>query len=151
MLEVHVKSEPTAQKLLSGLVGKYLPESMGIYVSTHLPGFVKLPCALIHPHQGTRGQTYTVLFGVRRMAAFLRGGGVPEEAIDQLRVVAITSTGSSARSQLTGRDNDKLFAPGPRGLSLLELSLLQANQFVFPQPSRWVVENDSFYVLSRPL
>ncbi|KAL7963204.1 hypothetical protein V8C34DRAFT_300525 [Trichoderma compactum] len=41
--------------------------------------------------------------------------------------------------------------PGSFGISPLHLAVLQANQFPFPKPGRWVIENDPFFLLSRPL
>ncbi|KAK4068625.1 uncharacterized protein Triagg1_7273 [Trichoderma aggressivum f. europaeum] len=63
----------------------------------------------------------------------------------------LSRRGSSSRSQFTGRNNDKLLSPGSFGISPLHLAVLQANQLPFPKPGRWVVENDSFFLLSRPL
>jgi hypothetical protein len=52
---------------------------------------------------------------------------------------------------LTSRANDKLLSPGIFGMSPLRLALLQTIQLPFPKPGRWVLENDSFFLLSRPL
>ncbi|KAH9204641.1 hypothetical protein DL95DRAFT_495404 [Leptodontidium sp. 2 PMI_412] len=87
----------------------------------------------------------------RKTIAFFRDSRVPQRAIDNLRIVHVSSTGSLSRSQLTARDNDKLLSPGIFGISPLHLALLQANQLPFPKPGRWVVENDSFFLLSKPL
>lgn len=87
----------------------------------------------------------------RRTFAFLRDNGVPQSKIEDLKIVHISSTGSSSRSQLTARDNDKLLSPGTFGISPLQLAILQINQLPFPRPGRWVMENDSFFLLSRPL
>jgi hypothetical protein len=153
VLEVLVKSESTAaaQQLLSQLVGEYLPEGTRVHVSTHPAGSVNFPCVLVHPYEGTRGQTYAVASSVRRATAFFRDAGVPEETIDKLRMVTVSSTGASTRSQLTSRQNDKLLSPGPWGLSPLQLCALQTTQLVFTRPGRWIVENDSFFILSRDL
>ncbi|KAH9029676.1 hypothetical protein EDB85DRAFT_1508217 [Lactarius pseudohatsudake] len=153
VLEVLVKSEltATAQQLLSQLVGEYLPEGTRAHVSTHPAGPVKFPCVLVHPYEGTRGQTYAVASTVRRTSAFLRDAGVPEETIDKLRMVTVSSTGAPTRSQLTSRQNDRLLSPGPWGLSPLQLCALQTTQLVFTRPGRWIVDNDSFFILSRDL
>ncbi|KAH9055023.1 hypothetical protein EDB87DRAFT_1356274 [Lactarius vividus] len=153
VLEVLVKSESTAtaQQLLGQLVGEYLPEGTKVHVSTHPAGPVNFPCVLIHPHEGTRGQTYAVASTVRRTSAFLRDAGVPEETIDKLRMVTVSSTGTSTRSQFTSRQDDKLLSPGPWGLSPLQLCALQTTQLIFTRPGRWIVENDSFFILSRDL
>lgn len=153
VLEILVKSESTttAQRLLSELVGEYLPEWTGVHVSTHPAASVRFPCVLIHSFDGVRGHTHAVLSGVRRTSAFLRDTGVSQEIIDGLKVVTITSTGASTGSQYTSRQNDKLLSPGPWGISPLKLSVLQANQLVFPRAGRWIVEDNSFFVLSRAL
>ncbi|KAK0230425.1 hypothetical protein IW262DRAFT_401294 [Armillaria fumosa] len=153
VLEVLVKSESTtaAQQLLSELVGEYLPDGTDVHVSTHPVESVSFPCMLIHPFDGVRGQTHAVLSAVRRTSAFFRDAGVSQETVDGLRTVTVSSTGASIHSQYTTRQNDKLLAPGSWGISPLKLSVLQANQAVFPQPGRWIVENDSFFLLSRTL
>lgn len=148
---VNSRSTTTAQQLLSELVGEYLPEGTGVHVSTDPVASVRFPCVVIHPFDDMRGQTHAVLSGIRRMSAFLRETGMPQDVIDGLRIVTISSTGESTRSQYTSRENEKLLSPGPWGISPLKLSMLQANQLVFPRGGRWVVENDSFFVLSRAL
>jgi len=153
MLEVLVKSESThtAHQLLSELVGECLPEGMDVHVSTHAVDHIRFPCVLVHPFVGVRGQTDAVLSGIRRTHAFLRDGGLPQGTIDGLRIVTVTSTGASTRSQYVSRQNDKLLSPGPWGISPLRLIALEANQLIFPRAGRWIVENDSFFVLSRAL
>lgn len=73
-----------------------------------------------------------------------------EQDINALRIIYISSTGASSRSQLTARSNDKLLSPGSFGISPLKLAVMQANQLPFPRPGRWVVENDAFFLPSRP-
>lgn len=58
--------------------------------------------------------------------AFFRDNGIPESTLDSLRIVHISSTGSSPRSQFAVRDNDKLLSPRSFGISPLKLALLQA-------------------------
>ncbi|KAF9069243.1 hypothetical protein BDP27DRAFT_1325861 [Rhodocollybia butyracea] len=153
VMEVLVKFESTttAQQLLGELVGTHLPEGTGVYVSTDPIANARFPCVLIHPFEGVRGQTHAVISGIRRTSAFLRDTGVSQEMIDRLRIVTVASTGASTGLQYTSRQNDKLLSPGPWGISPLKLSVLQANQLFFPRAGRWVVENDSFFVLSRAL
>lgn len=153
VLEVLVKSESAvaARKLLSDVVGKYLPKGTGVYVSTDPAAAVNFPCVLIHPSDGVRGQTFAVASSVRRTSAFLRDNGVSRQKIDELRTVTISSTGASTHSQFTARDNDRLLSPGTWGVSPLELILLQLNQLSFHRPGRWIVNNDSFFVLSQSL
>ena len=92
-----------------------------------------------------------VAAATRRTAAFFRDSGLSEQDINELRIIHISSTGESSCSQLTARSNDKLLSPGSFGISPLKLAVMQANQLPFPRPGRWVVENDSFFLLSRPL
>ena len=87
----------------------------------------------------------------RRTAAFFKDNGLSQSIINNLKIVHISSTGSSSRSQYTARANDKLLSPGTFGISPLQLAVLQANQLPFPKPGRWVIENDSLLPLSRPL
>lgn len=70
----------------------------------------------------------------RKTTQFLRDNRISEETIDSLKIVHISSTGSSSGSQSTPRDNDKLLSPGSFGISPLKLALLQATQFPFPNP-----------------
>ncbi|CUS11819.1 unnamed protein product, partial [Tuber aestivum] len=154
VLEVSVKNESasTLQQLLYEMVGTYLPKGTAVYISTDpVESVSHSPCVVIHPSNGVRGQTHMLAVATRRTTAFFRDGGVPQSTIDKLRIVHISSTGSSSRSQLAARDNDKLLSPGSFGISPLQLALLQANQLPFPKPGRWVVENDSFFLLGRPL
>ncbi|KAJ4307312.1 hypothetical protein N0V88_000695 [Collariella sp. IMI 366227] len=160
VLEVSVKAESAsvARELFREMAGAYLPEGTPVYLSTE-PGnpiaasssSSHFPCVLIHPSNGARGQTYMVAAATRRTAAFLRDSGLSEQDINELRIIHISSTGASSRSQLTTRSNDKLLSPGSFGISPLKLAVMQANQLPFPRPGRWVVENDSFFLLSRPL
>lgn len=153
VLEVLVKSESAhaAHRLLGELVGECLPEGTDVHLSTHAVEHIRFPCVLIHPFVGVRGQTDAVLSGIRRTHAFLRDGGVPKRSIDGLKIVTITSTGASTHSQYISRQNDKLLSPGPWGVSPLRLIVLEANQLIFPRAGRWIVENDSFFVLSQGL
>ncbi|KAI0031626.1 hypothetical protein K488DRAFT_51731 [Vararia minispora EC-137] len=154
VLEVSVKNESarTLKDLLRAMVGTYLPKGTAVYLSTDpVDSIEPLPCVLIHPSNGVRGQTHMLAAATRRTTAFFRDNGIPQSTIDSLRIVHISSTGSSSRSQFTARDNDKLLSPGSFGISPLKLALLQAVQLPFPKPGRWVVENDSFFLLSRPL
>ncbi|KAK0130375.1 hypothetical protein ONS96_000895 [Cadophora gregata f. sp. sojae] len=155
VLELSVENESvsTLQKLLCEMVGTYLPKRTAVFISTD-PGecISNFPCVVIHPSNGVRGQTHMLAAATRRtIIAFFRDCRVPQWAIENLRIVHVSSTGSSSRSQLTARDNDKLLSPGIFGISPLHLALLQANQLPFPKPGRWVVENDSFFLLSKPL
>jgi len=79
---------------------------------------------LIHPSNGARGQTHTVAAAIRRIAAFFRDSGLPERVIDELKIVYISSTRVSSRSQLTVRSNDKLLSPGSFGISPLKLAVI---------------------------
>ncbi|KAF8859557.1 hypothetical protein BDZ45DRAFT_673299 [Acephala macrosclerotiorum] len=153
VLEILVKSESiqVAHQLLNELLGECLPEGTDVYMSTHPIERVKFPCVLIHPFVGVRGQTHAVLSGIRRTQAFLKDGGVSQERIDALKIVTVTSTGASERSQYVSRQNDKLLAPGPWGVSPLRLIVLGVNQLSFPHAGRWIVENDSVFVLSQSL
>ena len=153
LLEVLIKSESTyaTHRLLSELVGECLPEGTEVHVSTHAVEQVQFPCVLIHPFFGVRGQTGAVLSSIQKTNAFLKNGGVPQGTVDRLRIVTITSTGASTRSQYVSRQNDKLLSPGPWGVTPLRLILLEVNQLTFPCAGRWTVENDSFFVLSRAL
>lgn len=154
VLEVSIKAESasTLRKQLHMMVGIYFPKGTRVYLSTDPIDPVKhFPCVLIHPSNGVRGQTHMLAAAARRTTAFFRDNEVSQKAIDEPKIVHISSTGSSSRSQFTARDNDKLLSPGLFGISPLQLAVLQANQFPFPKPGRWVVENDSFFLLSRPL
>ncbi|KAK2022056.1 hypothetical protein LX32DRAFT_520416, partial [Colletotrichum zoysiae] len=154
VLEVSVKFESAAtiQKLFREMVGSFLPKGTPVYLSTDPVGSVDYStCVLIHPSNGVRGQTHMLAAATRRTTAFFRDNGVPQHVIDGLKIVHISSTGSSSRSQFTARDNDKLLSPGSFGISPLKLALLQANQLSFPKAGRWVLENDSFFLLSRPM
>lgn len=134
VMEFPVKSESISmiEQLLNELVGEYLPEGTEVRVSTHPNASIKFPCVLIHPCDGVRGQTHAVSSSIRRTSEFLRDTGLSQEKIDELRIVTVSSTGASTRSQFTARQNDKLLSPGPWGLSPLKLSVMQANQLVFP-------------------
>lgn len=154
VLEFSVKAESayTLQNLCRGMIGTYLPEGIAIYTSTDPVELVgQFPCVLIHSSNGVRGQTHMLASATRRTNAFFKDNGVPQSTIDNLRIVHVSSTGSSSRAQLTARTNDKLLSPGTFGISPLQLTLLQINQLPFPRPGRWVIENDSFFLLSRPL
>ena len=154
VLEVSVKHESasTFKGLLHDMVGTYLPKGTAIYLSTDpVKSVGPFPCVIIHPSDGVRGQTHMLAAAMRRTTAFLRDNGIPQSVVDSLRIVHISSTGASARSQFTARDNDKLLSPGSFGISPLKLALLQTMQLAFPKPGRWVVENDSFFLLSQPL
>lgn len=154
VLEVSIKIESASSfsKLFRGMVGIYLPKETAVYLSTDpVDSISHFPCVLIHPSNSVRGQTHMLASSTRRTNAFLRDNGSSQSTIDNLRIVHISTTGSSSRSQFTGRDNDRLLSPGSFGISPLILAVLQANQFPFSKPSRWVVENDSFFLLSRPL
>lgn len=67
------------------------------------------------------------------------------------RVVHISSTGLSSRSQIFARTTTSFLSPWSFGISPLRLVLLQTTQLPFRKPGRWVVENDSFFLLSKPL
>ncbi|KAF9269966.1 hypothetical protein L218DRAFT_4584 [Marasmius fiardii PR-910] len=154
VLEISVKNESasTLQKLLRKMVGTYLPKGAAVYLSTDpIDSDVHFPCVIIHPSNGVRGQTHMLASCTRRTNGFFTNNGVLPTIINNLRIIHISSTGSSSRSQFTGRDNDKLLSPGSFGISPLHLTVMQANQLSFPKPGRWVVENDSFFLLSRPL
>ncbi|KAI9826024.1 MAG: hypothetical protein M1826_006822 [Phylliscum demangeonii] len=154
VLEVSVKAESAAacKALLRDMVGSYLPQGTAIYLSTDpVEAIDPFPCVVIHPSNGVRGQTHMLAAATRRTTAFFRDNGIPESTLESLRIVHISSTGSSSRSQFAARDNDKLLSPGSFGISPLKLALLQATQLPFRKPGRWVVENDSFFLLSQPL
>lgn len=154
ILEVSVKAESaaTCKALLQGMVGSYLPRGTAVYLSTDpVEAIGPFPCVVIHLSSGVRGQTHMLAAAMRRTTAFLRDNGVTESALDSLRIVHISSTGSSSRSQFVARDNDKLLSPGSFGISPLKLAVLQATQLPFQKPGRWIVENDSFFLLSQPL
>lgn len=154
VLEVSVKSESAAlaQGLFRELVGTYLPKGMGVYLSTDpVRSIQHSPCVIIHPSNGVKGETHMLAAATRRTSAFFRDNGVPQNIIDEMKIVHISSTGSSSRSQFTAMCNDKLLAPGSFGISPLKLAVLQANQLTFPKGGRWVLANDSIFLLSRPL
>ncbi len=132
---------------LQDLLSRVLPGGPIAASSSSFP----FPCVLIHPSNEVRGQTHMVAAATRRTAAFFRDSGLSEQDINELRIIHISSTGASSRSQLTARNNDKLLSPGSFGISPLKLAVMQANQLPFPRPGRWVVENDSFFLLSWPL
>ncbi|KAI0503167.1 hypothetical protein F5B22DRAFT_652313 [Xylaria bambusicola] len=155
VLEISVKAEsaPVAQKLLRDMVGTYFPTGTVAHLSTDpFEHFWDRPgcLAIIHPFNGVRGQTHMLVAATRRTNAFFRDAGASQSFIDNLRIVHI-STGSSSRSQLTARANDKLLSPGSFGILPLQLAAMQTAQLPFPRPGRWVIENDSFFLLSRPL
>lgn len=163
VLEISVKSESAsvAQKLLQALVGTYLPKGTLVHLSTNpleegrlLASSYSahgLSVVLIHQSNGTRGQTHMLAAAARRTTAFFRDNGFSQYHIDRLRIVHISSTGSSSRSQFTARSNDKLLSPGVFGISPLQLAVMQSVQLPFPKPGRWIVENDSFFLLSQDL
>lgn len=154
VLEISIKADSASalQKRLRPMIGTYLPNKTGLYLSTDPVESVQhCPCVLIHPSNGVRGQTHMLAASVRRTTAFFKDNGLSQDIIDNLRVVHISSTGSSSRSQLSAMANDKLLSPGSFGISPLQLAVLQANQLPFPKPGRWVVENDSFFLLGRAL
>ncbi|KAF9773491.1 hypothetical protein IL306_008681 [Fusarium sp. DS 682] len=139
VLEVSIKIESasTFKNLFHGMVGTYLPMETAVYLSTDpVDSISRFPCVIIHPSNGVRGQTHMLASSTRRTNAFFRDNGVSQNIIDKLRIVHVSSTGSSSRSQFTGRDNDKLLSPGSFGISPLTLAVLQANQFPFPKPGR---------------
>lgn len=155
VLEVSVKAEsaPTAQKLLREMVGIYLPKGTVVHLSTDPMKALNSwpPClVVIHPSNGVKGQTHMLAAATRRTTAFFRDNNASQN-IDNLKIVHVSSTGSSSRSQFMARDNDKLLSPGSFGISPLQLAVMQATQLPFPKPGRWVVENDSFFLLSRHL
>ncbi|KAM3509997.1 hypothetical protein MY11210_006102 [Beauveria gryllotalpidicola] len=125
-LSVKAKAAPIALRRLREMVGLDLPEETGIYLSTDLADPTKVAkhftYVLVHPSNG--------------------------DIINDLKIVHISSTGSSSRSQFTARTNDRLLSPRSFGISPLQLAVLQANQLLFTKPGRWVVENDSFFLLS---
>ena len=144
VLKILIKSESTqvAHQLLNEPVGECLAEGTDLYMSTHSVERVKFLGVLIHPFVGVRGQTHAVLSRIRRTHAFLKGGGISQERIDALRIATVTSTGASTRSEYISRQNDKLLAPGPWGVSPLGLVVLGANQLSLSLTGRWIVEND---------
>ncbi|KAG8988225.1 hypothetical protein FRB93_004172 [Tulasnella sp. JGI-2019a] len=152
-LSVKIESAPTLKALLRDMVGTYLPKGTKVYLSTDPiePVDCFIPCVLIHPSNGVKGQTHMLAVATCRTTAFFWDNRLSQDAVDNLRIVHISSTGSSSHSQFTARDNDKLLSPGSFGISPLTLALLQLTQIPFPKPGRWVVENDSFFLLSQPL
>ncbi|KAI1359664.1 hypothetical protein F5Y08DRAFT_319023 [Xylaria arbuscula] len=158
VMEFLVKAESvnTLRHLLGQMVGRYFPSGTDVHVSSHPHnGPVLFPCIVIHAFDGVRGQTGAVIAASRRTTEFLVDSGHDAGVLDRLRIVTITSTGASSRSQFTARDNDKLLSPGSWGISPLSLSVLQSLQLCFPTSSsrggRWILENDSVFVLSRPI
>jgi hypothetical protein len=127
VLEVSLKSESAAvyRALLRDMVGSYLPRGTAVYLSTDpVKAIDPFPCVVIYPSNGVRGQTYMLAAATRRTTAFFRDNGIPESTLDSLRIVCISSTGLSSRSQFTVRDNDSLLSPGSFGISPLKLALL---------------------------
>lgn len=156
IMEFLVKDESTntLRHLLKDMVGEYFPEGMAIHVSSHPQARpVSFPCVVIHAFDGVRGQLGAVIAGARRTTEFLTDSGYSSEMIDKLRIVTVGSTGASTRSQFVARANDKLLSSGTWGLSPLSLTALQSLQLSFPSRTggRWVVENDSLFLLNRPL
>ncbi|KAI1172211.1 PLP-dependent transferase [Nemania sp. FL0916] len=158
VMEFLVKAESveTLRHLLEQMVGRYFPKGTGIHVSSHPHnGPVFFPCVVIHAFDGPRGQTGAVIAASRRTTEFLLDSGHSTGVLEKLRIVTVTSTGASSRSQFTARDNDKLLSPGSWDFSPLSLSVLQSLQLGFPaSPSRggrWVVESDSVFVLGKPI
>ncbi|RYC65179.1 hypothetical protein CHU98_g1048 [Xylaria longipes] len=158
VMEFLVKAESvnTLRHLLGQMVGRYFPKGTGIHVSSHPHnGLVLFPCVVIHAFDGVRGQTGAVIAASRRTTEFLVDSGHDAGMLERLRIVTVTSTGASSRSQFTARDNDKLLSPGSWGFSPISLCVLQSLQLRFPAESsrggRWVVENDSVFVLSTPM
>ncbi|GAM88740.1 hypothetical protein ANO11243_067740 [Dothideomycetidae sp. 11243] len=154
-------AEPEAaeaiRRLLCTLIGTHLPISTAVFVTTGSPknvaacALAAIPCVLIHSFVGVAGQTHMLALARRRTASFFRAHGASDEAVDGLRVVHVSSTGSSARPPLTSVLGDVLLSPGAFGISPLKLALMQAYQLHFPKPGRWVLESDSFLLSSRPL
>lgn len=161
VLEISIKSESAsmAQRLLRDLVGTYLPNRTVVHLSTdpleegHLLPYFRSPhrhlIVLIHPSRGTKGQTHMLAAAARRSTAFFRDNSFIQGDMDRLRIVHISSTGSSSHSQFTARSNDKLLSPGVFGISPLQLAVMQSVQLQFPKPGRWIVENDSFFCSAR--
>lgn len=151
---VRNKPAATIQALLRDMVGTYLPKGTSVLLSTDqvepLEHFV-FPYLLIHPSNGIRGQTHMLAAATRRTIAFFLDNGASQELVDSLKIVHVSSTRSSSRSQFMARDNDKLLSPGFFSISPLTLTVLQSTQLPFPKAGRWVVENDSFFLLGRPL
>lgn len=156
VLEISVKFESASmtQKLLQKMVGTYFPEGTLVHLSTdpvENPDNFPSCLVIIHVSNAIRGQTHMLAAATRRTVAFFRDNGASDNMTENLRIVHISSTGSSSRSQLSARDDDKLLSPGSFGISPLTLAVMQANQLPFPKPGRWVVENDSFFLLSDHL
>jgi hypothetical protein len=139
VLEICTKAESahTLRRLLRGMVGIHLPKDIAVHLSTDpVEPISQFPLVVIHQSYGVKGQTHMLAAATRKTTVFLRDNGVSQSTVDNLKILHISSTGPSSRSQLTARDNDKLLFPGTFGISPLQLSLLQAHQFPFPKPGR---------------
>jgi hypothetical protein len=132
ILEICTKAESahTLQRLLRGMIGIHLPKDIAVHLSTDpVEPISQFPLVVIHQSHGVKGQTHMLAAATRKTTAFLRDNGVSQSTVNNLKILHISSTGSSSRSQLTARDNDKLLSPGTFGISPLQLSLLQVHHW----------------------
>ncbi|TQV92847.1 hypothetical protein IF1G_08771 [Cordyceps javanica] len=151
VLEVSVPATQaaTARRLLETLRGNCFPLQTGIYDSS-LPGSeLKFPCVLLHSREENQGMTDAVLSGIIQANAFFEASGLSESSRNALRIISVPSTGDD--SGPFGRQGGKLLAPGPWGASPLELVALTAQQLRFMRGGRWILDDASFFVLSREL
>ncbi|OAA36726.1 hypothetical protein BBO_08005 [Beauveria brongniartii RCEF 3172] len=151
VLEISVPANQmtTARNLLQRLRGKCFPLHMAIYNSSLPNSDLKFPCVVLHGLTKEKGPTDAVLSGIMQANAFFDASGVSEKKKSTLRIISVQATGDGSTS--FGRRGSKLFAPGPWGASPLELVLLTSQQFRFGRGGRWIMDDASFFVLSKEL
>ena len=153
--EVLVKRESVdlTCKLLRSAIGSYLPSKTQVYVpgQSDSRSEISFPCILVHSFNRNYSQLNALSESITRTKAFLKKGGVAKKETQQLRILSIPSTGRSTRNQVFCRANDKLLMPGPRGTSLILMLIAVAYQLDFPDPGRWVINNDGVFLLSKKL
>ena len=153
--EVLVKRESvdlTCQFLRSA-IGSYLPSKTQVYVpgQSNSRSEITFPCILVHSFIRNYSQLNALSESIARTKVFLEKRGIGKEEIQKLRILSIPSTGRSTRNQTFCRANDKLLMPGPSGISLILMLIASAYQLDFPEPGRWVINNDGVFLFSKKL
>ncbi|KAJ6790411.1 hypothetical protein PWT90_07654 [Aphanocladium album] len=152
VLELSVPSDQvaTAEGLLETLRGKCFPLQTGIHRSSSPVSELKLPCVLLTEVDRASGPMRAALSGITQADGFFAASGASESVRNTLRIISVQAT-EGVNTDSFGRRSGRLFAPGPWGSSPLELVLLTAQQLRFARGGRWILDDTSFFVLTREL
>ncbi|KAJ3495427.1 hypothetical protein NLG97_g3408 [Lecanicillium saksenae] len=152
VLELSVPTDQvaTAEVLLETLRGKCFPLQTGIYKASSPVSELKFPCVLLNEINGTQRPTGAALSAITQANEFFEASGASESTRNALRILSVQTT-KDVNAGSFGRECGRLFAPGPWGASPLELVLLTAQQLRFGRGGRWILDDTSFFVLSKEL